>query len=414
MTVRQILALPSFRCLWIAQSVSLCGDLLAAFALQSAVVFRLHGTARQASGVFLVALFPIVILGPLAGVFADRWDPRRTMIASDLVRAALLLLLAFAHNLREIYAISFAVGCGSSFFLPAQAIAVPRLVGPEGFLPASTLLQQTAQLVRIVIPALAAAVVAALGERACYIADSASFLCSAILLNTLVYPPRIPAVSASSARMSVLAKDFRAGVRFLFTHHQLHLVVLAMFAGTLAAGCFSALMPLYIRDVLRAEPLLLGSFGSLTALGAIVGSAGMRRWGKQFTAGTLLGSGMAVVGAAILLLALLAKVLVALLAALAIGLGVAVVMAAVSVTLQGQTPHALRGRVSSASAALASLAQLLGYAVAGNAAAWLGVRGVFAISALQLIAIAFIVLRAVARCSPSRSAADSRSAPGGN
>jgi len=59
--------------LWIAQTVSLFGDFVAAFAVQVAVVFRMHGSARDATGVLLASLAPAIVLRPIAGVFADRW-----------------------------------------------------------------------------------------------------------------------------------------------------------------------------------------------------------------------------------------------------------------------------------------------------------------------------------------------------
>ena len=121
----------AFRRLWLAQTVSLLGDSLALFAVQVGIVFRMHGGAGAMAGVFIASLVPSAILGPVAGVFADRWDPRRTMIASDLARGVLILLLTRAVSLPQIYAISFAVSCASIFFAPARAITLalilPRL-----------------------------------------------------------------------------------------------------------------------------------------------------------------------------------------------------------------------------------------------------------------------------------------------
>src|ERR1022692_4904656 len=117
------------------------------FAVQVAVTFRMHGSPRDMAGVFIAGLIPGMILGLLAGTFADRWDPRRVMILSDLARAVLILLLVFAGSLNEIYLVSFAIGCASSFFSPAQAIAVPLLVPRERLLAAIARMQQTMQLV---------------------------------------------------------------------------------------------------------------------------------------------------------------------------------------------------------------------------------------------------------------------------
>ena len=67
----------AFRRLWLAQTISLLGDFLALFAVQVAIVFRMHGSARDMAGVFSASLAPTIVLGPVAGMFADRWDPRR-------------------------------------------------------------------------------------------------------------------------------------------------------------------------------------------------------------------------------------------------------------------------------------------------------------------------------------------------
>ena len=241
------------------------------FAVQVAVVFRMHGSAQDMAGVFVASLVPSVILGPLAGVFADRWDPRRTMIASDLGRGALVLLLAYATKLPQIYAISFAVSCLSSFFAPAQAITIPLLVPRAGLLAANARMQQSMQVVRIASPAIASALVAAFGERVCYAADSASFFLSAALLATLRC-----ARPADLAPARAVFRELGEGIHFLFTDKRFSFVVLSMTAGTFAAGCFGALASLYVRDVLHRGPSLVGMISSLIAAGTVTGSVDAR------------------------------------------------------------------------------------------------------------------------------------------
>ena len=96
-----------------------------------------------------------MFVGPVAGVFVDRWNVRWTMIASDLTRGVLIVLLAFASNLWQIYAILFSISCVCSFFMPAQSVTIPLLVKREGLMAASGLMQQTMQIVRIFSPAAA-------------------------------------------------------------------------------------------------------------------------------------------------------------------------------------------------------------------------------------------------------------------
>ena len=79
--IRSVLAIPAFRRLWTAQFVSVFGDFLAFYAVSSYISFRLHGSPRQVTMVMVAFLLPFALFGPIAGVFVDRWDPRRTMIA---------------------------------------------------------------------------------------------------------------------------------------------------------------------------------------------------------------------------------------------------------------------------------------------------------------------------------------------
>lgn len=360
--------------------MSVLGDFLALFAVQVAIVFRMHGGAREVVGVFIALLAPAVLLGPLAGVYADRWDPRRTMIASDVARGILILLLTQADTVAQICAICCAVSCCSSFFAPAQSITLPLLVPREGLLTANARMQQSMQVMRLVSPALASALVAAFGERICYAADSASFFTSAAVLAALRYSR-----PAKTTPVRAVLRETGSGFHFLLTDSRFLFVMLSMTAGTFAAGCFGALASLYVRDVLQRGPSVLGMIGSLIAAGTVAGSSVLSGCGRDPR--RLIGGGMAGVGASILLIAMVPDTAAALLGSAGMGIGVAVVMIAASVILQGETPPELRGRVSSAAVALTSLAQLAALLLAGMWAARLGIRGVFLVSAALLFAI---------------------------
>src|SRR5580692_7268487 len=115
MTIREVLADKQFFRLWIGQLVSIFGDFVAIFAVQVAITFRMHGTPEDVTGVMVAYMVPLAIVGPFAGVFVDRWNPRVTMIASDVTRGVLIILLAFTTHLWQIYAILFAISTVSSF-----------------------------------------------------------------------------------------------------------------------------------------------------------------------------------------------------------------------------------------------------------------------------------------------------------
>src|SRR4029434_728883 len=98
-----VLRLRPVRRLWVAQIVSVFGDFLAVFAIIAVVTFQLHGTATQVAMVLVSFMAPLAIISPLAGVFVDRWNLKRTMIASDLIRGGLVRALVFGHARSLIY-----------------------------------------------------------------------------------------------------------------------------------------------------------------------------------------------------------------------------------------------------------------------------------------------------------------------
>src|SRR5215217_5681461 len=88
-----VLRITVMRRVWYAQVVSLFGDFLALFAVIAVVSFRMNGTAAQLTGLQIAYMLPIVLVGPIAGVFVDRWPLKPTLVSSDLLRAVLALLL---------------------------------------------------------------------------------------------------------------------------------------------------------------------------------------------------------------------------------------------------------------------------------------------------------------------------------
>ena len=112
------------------------------------------------------------------------------MISSDLIRAVIAALLAWAPGLTHLYLLLFSLSSVSCFFLPAQQASLPMLVPKDYLLAANSLTTQCVQLNRIIAPAVAGFVVAWAGEKACFYLDSATFLFSAAMLSLLAIPGR--------------------------------------------------------------------------------------------------------------------------------------------------------------------------------------------------------------------------------
>src|SRR5215831_17567815 len=122
LSFRDVLRIDVMRRVWYAQLVSLFGDFLALFAVIAVVSFRLRATPNQITGVQIAYMMPIVFMGPLAGVFVDRWPLKPTLISSDVIRAGLAALLVFSTSLWQVYVVLAALSCVSAFFTPAQGV----------------------------------------------------------------------------------------------------------------------------------------------------------------------------------------------------------------------------------------------------------------------------------------------------
>ena len=143
------------------------------------------------TGVQIAYMLPLALLGPLSGVFVDRWPLKPTLIASDLIRAALVLLLFVSTTMWQIYGILAALSCVSSFFAPAQSVTIRSHVPAHGLISANALMQMAMLGARIVGPAAAGALVAAFGPNVCYAVNFVSFIFSAALIGsvTILRPP---------------------------------------------------------------------------------------------------------------------------------------------------------------------------------------------------------------------------------
>src|SRR5580704_2051827 len=235
MSMGAVLRISLMRRLWYAQIISVFGDFLALFAVIGVLTFKLHATPQQVTGVSISYMLPIAVLGVIAGVFVDRWPTKPTMVSSDSLRAVLVLLLLFAHQTWHFYAILAAISIVSSFFGPAQGVAIRSAVPLHGLRSANALMQQVMFGMRIIGPAIAAFMVAYLGARSCYIFDSVSFVASACLIASVALVRTAPQPAApyteNTSAVGKIWLDMKQGISFIVHHAALFFVILAMAAG---------------------------------------------------------------------------------------------------------------------------------------------------------------------------------------
>lgn len=373
-----------FRTLWLAQFVSIFGDFLALFGVISLITFRLHGTALQVTALTIAYILPLAFISPIAGVFVDHWNVKRTMIASDLIRGALIVLLLFVRDVTGIYVIFAALSTVSSFYAPAQSVAIRTIVPQDQLLGANAMLSQAFYVVRLVAPFAAGALIAWLGEKVCFYLDTASFVYSAGMISTLVIErPR----RDSEKTLQSLSRDFLEGNRFIFTHAGLTFVFLAMGVAMFVLSAFSPLISIYIRDALAAGPFLYGAISSMVGIGLIAGAQVLGKVHTPASRTNVVLGGMFALGVGAALLGGFRNVPMAALSTFTMGFAIAFVLIPAQTLSQQETPPALMGRVSSTFMSLIAVAQVLGLFLSGYLAQRLGIRALFLSCAGALVLV---------------------------
>jgi MFS family permease len=379
--MKAVFAQPAFRTLWLAQFVSVFGDFMALFGVISLITFRLHGTAVDVAAATVAYLAPFSLIAPVAGVLVDRWPVKRVMIASDLVRAVIAGSLVLVTDTHQIFAVMALLGLVSSFFGPAQSVAIRVLVKPEDLLSANAMLSQAFYAVRILSPALAGALVAWLSEKACFWIDAGSFVFSAAMIGRLAI---VRAAAPKQGSLRAFGRDFVEGNRFIFTHRGLSFAFLASAAAMFMLSSFSPLISVYVRDTLHAGSLFYGAVSSMVGVGLVVGAQLIQRAARTRPMVQLVLGGLFGIGAGAALLGAFQSNVAAALSTFIIGAAIAFVIVPGQTLSQKETPPAMMGRVSSTFMSLFSVSQVSGLLLSGVLASVLGIRQLFLLCAAAL------------------------------
>jgi MFS family permease len=395
LSFRDVLRLPTMRRLWYAQIVSVFGDFLALFAVITVMTFKLHATAQQVTGVQIAYLLPLAILGVVSGVFVDRWPVKITLVSSDYLRAALVLLLLVVHSIVGFYLVLAAISVFSSFFNPAQSISVRSAVPLEGLRSASGLMQQVYFVMRIVGPSTAALMVHHFGAHTCFVLDTASFLASGTLIAslTLVVPSAKRGPHTLQAEVSGIERivaDMREAVGFIQHHAALLFVVVALCACMFVLGCSGPLIALYVRDVLHATGNTFAFTFAMIGLGLIVGVNGLNIFGKHLKNTTQVYYGLGGIAVGTLVLASLPFLAAAVFGCFFIGCSAAGILIPSQVLIQQETPLEMHGRVISTTSSASFTTQVSGLVLCGVLSEYTSIRMVFVVSSALLVAIILV------------------------
>jgi MFS family permease len=347
--LRTIRALRSrnYRLFFSGQGVSLIGTWMQSVAL-GWLVYRLTGSAKALGAVAFAGQIPMLLLSPFAGVLADRWDLRRTLVATQslmALQAALLTVLTLSAVITQwqIIALSVMAGMLNALDMPArQAFVVQMVERPEDLSNAIALNSFLFNGARLVGPSLAGLVVAALGEGPCFLLNAVSFAAVIVALLAMRVAPR-----ARPHRDATLLHGLAEGFAYVLRFRPILTVLGLLSLVSLTGMSYATVMPVFAKEVLGGGPRTYGFLLGATGVGAVLGVLYLAARPSVLGLGRIIALGAGAFGVGLIALAAVRVLWLALPLLLFMGLGMMLQIASSNTIIQTIVDEDKRGRVMS-------------------------------------------------------------------
>lgn len=351
----------NFILLALGQGISNIGDFVYSTTLLI-WVFALGGSAAAVSGVLVAQALPMFVLGPVAGVFVDRWHRLRIMLTSDLARTVIALFPLIAPaplRLPAIYTSVLLISAISCFFNPARS-AIIQVIVPERQQPqAASIGQVTFALAIILGPALASPLYFLVGPVIAVSINAASYLVSALFLWRMRVPTAdlLPSAfrttsglleeSESAGGIQAILRELRAGFGFVLKTRLLLTITFLVLIGMLGAGAINALDIIFVTQRLHASASLYGYLSAASGMGMLVGAIGAGILASRVPARRMLAGSLILLGLGLTIYALQVWFIAALVLSFFFSMTQGGLDVGFGPMLMSVTPRRLMGRVQS-------------------------------------------------------------------
>lgn len=388
---------PNYRIYVSGQAISLVGTWMQSVA-QAWLVLTLTGSGTALGFVVALQTLPVLLLGPYAGVVADRLDKRRLMMGLQSVMGVLALVLGVLTltgevRLWQVYVLAFLLGLNNCFENPARQSFVLEMVGPTDLRNAVSLNSVLVNVARAVGPAIAGVVIATGGTGICFLINAASFVAvvsSLARLDTSRLTPSVPAPRAKG--------QLREGFAYVRRTPGLGIPLLMMALVGCLAYEFQVVLPVMADQTFHGGSQTYGLMTAAMGVGAIVGGLYVAARGRTGVRTLVSTAGLFSV---VMLLAALAPVIWLELVALALVGAVSVgFLSTGNSTLQLTAAPHMRGRVMALWAVAFLGSTPIGGPIAGAVSEAFGARvglGMGALACLVAAGLGLLVLRRVPR-----------------
>ena len=393
-----------FRHFWASESVSQVGTQVSLLALPLLAATTLGATPFQVGLLAAVESLPSLLLGLFAGVWIDRRRRRPLLIAADLGRAALLLIIPLAWALGSLsmgllYAVAGLTGTLSLVHGVASPSYLPGLVPIASLLDGNGKLQASISTAQVAGPGLGGLLIAALGAPLAIATDAASFLVSAFFLGRIRAPEPAP---VNAARLHVW-REIGDGLGWVRREATVRALIACAATIQFFANAFFAVYVLYMSRDLGLGPGQIGLVFATGGVGALLGALLADPLRRRFGLGpTIVGGQLffGVTGLAIPLAALLPAIALPMVVASEFLQWLGIVVASVNALSlrQSLTPEGTQGRVNATARFLTVGAQPLGSLLGGLLGGMIGLPWTLVVGEIgMLLAVGWLIASPVPR-----------------
>lgn len=292
---RTVLRNRNFFLLWIGQIISQLGDRLSQMALIALVYHRAPGSTIGIAKILSFTIIPVFLIGPLAGVYVDRWDRRRTMFICDFLRCLLVLaiplFLFYGRSLVPIYLIIFVVFSISRFFVPAKLSVIPELVQKKDLLIANSLVNTTGMIAAILGFGISGVIVEWLGAKSGFYLDALSFLISALLIYSITKKAKVAAMvtikEVSKEIVQIIRKsvfqEIKEGILYFIRQKDIRFTSGIIFVLWSCLGSIYVVTIVFVQKTLHSATKDLGLLIMFLGFGLFAGSMLYGRLGSKLS-----------------------------------------------------------------------------------------------------------------------------------
>lgn len=336
----------NYRLYFFGQGVSLIGTWMQNVAL-SWLVYRLTGSAFMLGVIGFITQTPMMILTPLTGVLADRWNRYRVMIATQvsmMILALALAILVLTHWIAmwQIIVIGLGFGVANALDAPTRHSFIVQLVdNREDLSNAIALNSAMFNSARLIGPSVAGLLIAWLGEGACFLFNAFSFL--AVIFALLAM--RITAQDTIPAAQKSIFRELKEGFLYTFRSKPIRLTLLHFAFVALLGMSFTVLLPILATEILHGDARSLGFLLGAMGVGALLGSILMAARKDNAGLWKITAMSSTIFGLGLIALSMSRSLIISLFLMVITGFGMVTIMTASNTFLQTNIEDGKRARV---------------------------------------------------------------------